>query len=510
MVNLLIQSYLNSFFKDEMMRKVRIISQIIFYLLFLFLLINTTYPLNIKGINIFLTLSPLLAITTSLASGKFLFLEFLPALLIIILTIILGRVFCGWMCPLGTTLDMTDKMFCFQGLRPISPISRLKYYLLISLFIISLFGINIAGWFDPLSLVTRTYSLIILPYLSFLIRVIFDSIYYYLPCLTPSSEPIYSFFKRYLIGYEQSIFAGHILIAIIFMTIVLGGILSKRYWCQNLCPLGGLLSLLSFRTFLKRKVDKLCRECDDCGQFCKMKATFDRGKTYFNERCIRCFNCQSICQVKAIRFEFKARQRANITSAPLSRRGFLFTITGSLALTPMLKLKYQADAPKLIRPPGSLVENEFLSRCLRCSECMKVCPTNGLQPTLLEAELEGIWTPKLVPRIGYCEYDCILCSQVCPSGAIKTITLNEKKKIIIGVAVIDKDVCLPYARNKECLVCEEMCPTPTKAIKFEKVKIGKKLIRRPIVLEKDCIGCGCCEYKCPVKEKSGIVIVKRR
>jgi len=491
-----------------MMKKVRLISQIIFYLLFLFLLINTTYPLNIKGVDIFLRLSPLLGITTSIACGKFLFLEFLPALLIIILTIIFGRIFCGWICPLGTTIDITDKMFrgqtckVFMGQTPI--------YLLIVFLILSLFGINIAAWVDPLSLATRTYSIIILPYLSFLIRVMFDSIYYFLPCLRPYSEPIYHFFKEYLIGYEQPIFTGHILIALIFTTIVLCGILSKRYWCQNLCPLGGLLSLLSFRTLLKREVNKLCGECNNCGQFCKMNAISGLGKTYLVEKCIRCFNCQSICQLGAVKFRFKTSNSNDVIFTNLSRRGFLFTLFGSLTLTPMLKLKSQVDNSRLIRPPGALSEDEFLSRCLRCSECMKVCPTNGLQPTLLDAGLEGIWTPRLVPMIGYCEYNCILCSQVCPSGAIKLITLREKKRLSIGIAVINKDICLPYAKNKECLVCEEMCPTPTKAIKFEKVKIGKKLIHRPLVLEKECIGCGICEYKCPLEGRSGIMIVKKK
>jgi len=491
------------------MKKVRIISQIIFYLLFLFLLINTTYPLNIKGVDIFLRLSPLLGITTSIASGKFLFLEFLPALLIIILTIILGRVFCGWICPLGTTIDMTDKMFKYQRLKPeFSP--KFSFQSLTIILLLSLFGINIAGWVDPLSLVTRTYSIIILPYLSFLIRVMFDSIYYFLPWLRPCSEPIYNFFKEYLIGYEQSIFAGHILITLIFIVIVLFGILSKRYWCQNLCPLGGLLSLLSFKTLLKREVDNLCQECNNCRGFCKMNAIANMGKTYFKEKCIRCFNCQSICQVEAIKFKFKTSKGNNVIFTNLSRREFLFTLSGSLTLVPMLKLKCQVDNSTLIRPPGALSENEFLSRCLRCSECMKVCPTNGLQPTLLDAGLEGIWTPKLVPKIGYCEYNCILCSQICPSGAIKSITLREKEKLAIGIAVIDKDVCLPYAKNKECLVCEEMCPTLTKAIKFEKVKLGKKLIRRPIVLEKECIGCGICEYKCPVEGRSGIMIIRKK
>lgn len=490
-----------------MMNKVRIISQVIFYLLFLFLLINTTY---IKWVDFFLTLSPLLWLTTSLACGKWLLIEFLPALVIILISFILGRIFCGWVCPFGTTLDITDKLFKNRKMQANTNTSCIKYYILILLLIIGLFGINISGWLDPLSLGSRTYSIVILPYLGFLIRMIFDSIYYLLPFLRQYSEPIYDVFKEQLIGYEQLIFTGHILIWIIFVIIILGGILSKRYWCQNLCPLGALLSILSFKSLLKRRVNNSCVNCSNCVRICKMNAIVEGDKTIFRGKCIRCFNCQSKCTSGAIKFEFKVFNGSRKSSKVISRRGFLISLLGGLTLVPTLKLKAQRDNPLLIRPPGALVEDKFLSMCLRCGECMKVCPTNALQPSLLDSGLSGIWTPKLVPRIGYCEYNCILCSYVCPSGAIKKITLKEKKKTVIGIAVIDKDICLPYAKNKNCLVCEEMCPTPTKAIKFKKVMLNKKTILKPMVLEKECIGCGICEYKCPVEEKPGIVIISRR
>jgi MauM/NapG family ferredoxin protein len=490
------------------MKRVRIISQILFYLLFLFLLINTTYPLNIKWVDFFLTLSPLLCLTTSIACGKFLLVEFLPALIVIIITIILGRVFCGWVCPFGTTLDITDKLFKRHKIQTKTNISCIKYYILILVLIVGLFGINISGWLDPLSLVTRTYSMVILPYLSFLIRAVFDSIYFLFPFLRRYSEPIYNVFKEYLIGYEQSIFIGHLLICMIFVAIVLCGILNRRYWCQNLCPLGAILTILSFKTPLKRIVDKSCVDCSSCIGICKMSAIVVEDKSTFRGECIRCFNCQNRCSSGAIKFKFKLFNGSTTATKTISRRGFLISLVSGLTLFPALKLKAKKYNPLLIRPPGALVEDRFLSMCLRCGECMKVCPTNGLQPALLDSGLEGLWTPKLVPRIGYCEYNCILCIQVCPSGAIKKISLQEKKKTIIGIAVIDKNLCLPYAKNTECLVCEEMCPTPTKAIKFKKVTIGKKTILRPIVLEKECIGCGICEYKCPLEAKAGIIIIR--
>jgi MauM/NapG family ferredoxin protein len=172
--------------------------------------------------------------------------------------------------------------------------------------------------------------------------------------------------------------------------------------------------------------------------------------------------------------------------------------------------KKQAN-PDLIRPPGALPEEEFLQTCVRCGECMKVCLTNVIQPTFLEAGLEGLWTPFLVMRLGYCEYSCTLCSQVCPTQAIKKLPLPEKQKTVIGLAFIDKGRCLPYAVQKECVVCEEHCPTPKKAIWFDKKEValrdgGTKVFKQPVVDLDLCIGCGICEFKCPVSDRPAIYV----
>jgi formate hydrogenlyase subunit 6/NADH:ubiquinone oxidoreductase subunit I len=142
---------------------------------------------------------------------------------------------------------------------------------------------------------------------------------------------------------------------------------------------------------------------------------------------------------------------------------------------------------------------------------MKVCITGGLQPTLMEAGLEGIWSPVLVPKIGYCEYRCTLCGQVCPTGAIKRLTVEEKAKVSIGTAMIDKGCCLPYAHSTPCIVCEEVCPTGKKAIWLEEVKVkdadgNMVTVKQPHVDLKTCIGCGICETKCPVIDRPAIYV----
>jgi len=169
----------------------------------------------------------------------------------------------------------------------------------------------------------------------------------------------------------------------------------------------------------------------------------------------------------------------------------------------------------VVRPPGSLPEEEFLGRCLRCAACIRVCSTTGrgLQPALLEAGWEGIWTPILIPRYGYCEYTCILCGQVCPTGAIRRLSEEVKKKTRIGMAYFDKSRCIPWYRNEDCLVCEEHCPLPQKAIilKEEATLLDgrKRIVKRPYLREDLCTGCGICVAKCPIKGEPGIFLTNQ-
>jgi MauM/NapG family ferredoxin protein len=167
------------------------------------------------------------------------------------------------------------------------------------------------------------------------------------------------------------------------------------------------------------------------------------------------------------------------------------------------RLNYRS---KVIRPPAALREDDFLDRCIRCGNCMKVCITNGLQPTLLQTGLTGIWTPQLVPEIGYCEYNCTLCGNVCPTGAIEKLSLSQKKKTRLGLAQIDHSLCLPWAYKTECLVCQEHCPVADKAIKLEDEKISDRIIQKPVVDKFLCVGCGICQNKCPVRPDRAIKV----
>jgi len=177
-------------------------------------------------------------------------------------------------------------------------------------------------------------------------------------------------------------------------------------------------------------------------------------------------------------------------------------------------ITHRSPSPQLIRPPGSLPENDFLDRCQRCGLCMKVCPTNAIHPAFAEAGMAGFWTPNLIMTLGYCEYTCTLCGSVCPTGAIADITSEVKTKtpIRIGSAYIDRGRCIPWSGNGSCIMCEEVCPTSPKAIHLkddfvinpEKEMVPVKL---PYINLKQCVGCGICETKCPVRGKPAIRVI---
>ena len=173
--------------------------------------------------------------------------------------------------------------------------------------------------------------------------------------------------------------------------------------------------------------------------------------------------------------------------------------------------------PRLIRPPGAVIEDDFLARCIRCGQCMRVCPNNALHPTLLESGVEGIWTPYLIARIGYCEPTCTLCGEVCPTGAIVRLTVKQKvgdentPPQRIGTAFFDRGRCLPWAMARPCIVCEEWCPTSPKAIYLREetvldAKGNAVVVKRPYIDPQHCTGCGACEYACPVVDQPAVYV----
>ena len=497
-------------------QNIRRLTQGLFLLLFLFLFLQTESKGNDElgyPVRLFLDFDPLILVTTLLsahAAAK----AFYFSLVTIVITILFGRVFCGWACPLGTLNNLAGSIRKKQPVGMYEKWYRVKYYLLIAILASALFTLQPVGIMDPLSLLIRSFSISVFPFFNYGVRSVFDTIYNINPLnIAAVTEPVYTVLKKTLLTFEQSMYNQSVFIGTLFFIVLGLNFIEKRFWCKYLCPLGAFLGLLSRFSLLKRSVSEGCTSCGVCATVCQGNAQPEVKAHWRSTECLECRNCDDICPQNAVHFGFTGER--NVAAMDLSRRRVLASIITGVASVPLLRAvpiaRPGAQDPVLLRPPGALEEKEFLTRCVKCGECMKVCTTNGLQPTLFEAGVEGIWSPMLVPRIGYCEYRCTLCGQVCPTGAIKKLSLEEKAKVRIGTAMFDKGRCLPWSHGKPCIVCEEVCPTSKKAIWFEEAQVrdrqGKMVtVKQPHVDLELCIGCGICEAKCPVLGRPAVYV----
>lgn len=502
--------------KYRLIQSLRILSQIFFFTLFFYLLLKTHFPGKdyIGQVEIFFHFDPLLALTTMLAA-RAVFFSFIFASATIVLTFVLGRVVCGWVCPLGSIHQFFSFLFKKSKLLQPQPVKKqrvvkltLKYYILIFVLVGAVFSLDLVGFIDPLSLLYRSLAVSFLPAFNYGFNALISLIYQV--HLTSLADSLVQFNENLAVN---SIFIQGFLIGLIFGVLILFNLLYERFWCRYLCPLGALLGVFSRWNIFKLRINpQVCIKCGLCNLHCQTEASPYPGEKWKNSECDYCFTCAAICPTKAISFQVKP-QTEDIAVTNLSRRRLIFSSILGLLVVPFFRFSasHKRASPQLIRPPGALPEDQFLQKCVRCGECMKACPTNALQPALTEAGPEGLWTPRLVPTIGYCEYYCCLCSQVCPAGAIKELTVEEKLKVTIGTAFVDKNRCIPYNLGTNCIVCEEHCPTSPKAIKLVKIEVKQPdgTIKRPaapVVEDELCIGCGICENKCPVVDKPAIYV----
>jgi ferredoxin len=357
--------------------------------------------------------------------------------------------------------------------------------------VLALFGSLQIGIFDPISLITRSFS--------------------------TSLFPAINYWKGSLY-IRQPLFYGGLLISVLFLAILFANRFLSRFWCRVLCPLGALLGVLSGMSLMRvrRDVEK-CTDCQKCLRYCH--GACDPHTELRVSECHVCMNCIEDCPEGAIHFGMPRSNSSIHVPVDVNRRRLIETAVAGVVLFPMMRSVVNAQSDpqhRVVRPPGSIPEEEFLRRCIKCGECMRVCPTNVIQPALLEGGFEGLWTPILINKIGYCEFNCVLCGQVCPTGAIESLTVEKKvgtspfkKPVKVGTAFYDRGRCLPWAMNTECIVCEEVCPTSPKAIWFESSEIrfrdGKtKMLKKPRVDPDLCVGCGICENKCPVHDLPAI------
>lgn len=457
--------------------------------------------------NLPMRLDPL-AMLAHLLASRTLMVGSAAALVTVALTLAVGRAWCGWLCPLGTLLDLFSLRH-WRGTRSAPPEGwrAVKYGLLLTILIAAALTNLTLMIFDPLTLLWRTLSVSVWPALDRIVTAA-ETTLYQLPALSAPVAAFETLARPALLPYEPVFYRYTLLYAGVFAAIILLNALAPRFWCRYLCPLGALLGVLSKAALVRRTVNADCKQCAACARVCPT-GTIQSAQGYASDpgECTMCLECWVICPVT--RFSPQLAVAAWYPYDP-HRRQALVALGVTLAGWGLSHSAVGARRPDsfLLRPPGAR-EDDLLSRCVRCAACNRACPTGAIQPALTEAGLEGLWTPVLIPRLGSCDYSCNACGQVCPVQAIPFLNLTEKRQQVIGKAYIDQNRCIAWADHRNCLVCEEMCPVPNKAIKLEETRVrtadGEWVpVRRPHVIRGRCIGCGACEFKCPVSGAAAI------
>jgi len=522
----------------------RRISQIFFLLLFLWLLLFTSLNLFIRGateitlrapVRLFFEWDPLVALVNALASHS-LYRGLIWSLLILVPTLFLGRFFCGWICPMGTLQHFVGNMpsEAKRGKERIEA-NRYKrwqtgkYVVLIAGLVAALFGSAAIGWLDPFSLLVRSFGLSILPAFNAAARAALTPLETsQVAAIKTTGQTLHTILHYTVLDLRQPHYAQGLVLGVLFIAILALSLRVTRLWCRAVCPLGALLGTVSRWSILGLSKDAAaCDNCNRCLLNCQGGDDPIGGAPWRKSECLMCMNCVGSCPRDSLKFKFfrpKLGNGAEIAMPNLGRRRALTGVAAGAVIVPLMRANTgmgKGRHDRLLRPPGSLDEQEFLSRCIRCGECMKVCPNTALHPTLEEAGLEGLWSPTLVPRIGYCEPSCVLCSEVCPTGAIWQITPKEKGWVVgvgqysqpirLGTAFYDRGRCLPRAMATECIVCEEWCPVSPKAIYVEEAQVidsagNTKTLKQPRVDPSRCVGCGACEYACPLQDRPAVYV----
>ncbi len=454
-------------------------------------------------VNFPIRLDPLLMIAQSIAARQVLA-GSLISIALIVFALLFGRAWCGWLCPVGTLLDIFHPAHNKKKTENVPETwRRVKYLLPVAILFLAIFGNLTLLMLDPITIWVRTMAGAVMPALDFLFSAL-EKVLSMIPGLSDPLGRLDQLVRPAL--FPQAPPPGlrfPWIPAALFVGIVLLNIIASRFWCRYLCPLGGTLGWLSRFSLFKRTVGSGCKDCGVCQYTCPT-GTIDPRRGFASDpaECTMCMNCLPACKLSSTKFQMAIKPGEAMPYDP-GRRSFFGTAVGSVAAFAVIGADQSAKNtnPFLLRPPGA-IEQDLTTKCLRCGECVRACPTGALQPSILDGGLENIFTPVLIPRLGYCDYSCNRCGQVCPVEAITPLTLDEKRQYVLGWAFIDENRCIPWADGNPCIVCEEMCPVSEKAILLEERQVVRAdgyiaTVQLPRVVRERCIGCGICEYKCP-------------
>ncbi len=462
---------------------IKVASQAVFLAIFFILFALASFP--IPGhipVEIFLRLDPLITFATSLAA-RTLLPGILLATVILCSALLAGRIFCGYMCPLGAMLDFANfvlfRKFRKKPIR-VEWLSKVRFGLLAFILAAALCGAGLLLWLSPMSLLTRFSTNLAFPLVG---RALVG---------------------LRLVNYRPVIFLDAV--ALTLFIIVFGSLLlQERFWCRNICPLGALLGLAG-RFGLRPVIGESCQDCGNCIAACPMGAIEGQPKKIRVTQCHQCLACQRVCPSGSVTFSLPQPEILPATSIDpgASRRQFLWLCSAGLSGAALSRLPIRkplqfGKGDRLLRPPGVFDEEAFLERCVRCGECMKVCTYNALQPVRFDQGLLGIGSPHFVMRIAGCDPACAACGEVCPSGAIPKLSLQKKNAAVIGLAKINREACLLW-KDQLCDRCVQACnDSGYRAIE----PVFEDGFMRVRVMESKCNGCGWCEHHCPIKMVGG-------
>ncbi|MGF1508956.1 MAG: 4Fe-4S dicluster domain-containing protein [Myxococcota bacterium] len=530
---------------------IRVYSQLFFFALFTFLLWATWFSrLGGYPVSLFLEVDPLVGFATALSTHT-VYRWLWRGLFVLIPTLLLGRVFCNWMCPYGTLHQFVGWIFNTRNNKERIDSNRyrgvfqLKYVILTVFLVLAFFGSLQIGLLDPICLLVRTFAVAVAPASDLATANLAEMLR---TRVGMDPEPL-SLLTMKPGTPEQRIFAGAWFVGLVIIGLVGMNLVIPRFFCRVLCPLGAFLGVLS--RFALWRIDRdvtKCTDCDLCLRRCE--GASDPQAALRKSECFVCFNCIDDCPEDALSFRLTplpikehvvgtVKKGASLFGRPViskvwdtvrvnpdvSKRRWVFGGAAGVLAFPFLRLSKAVNDrgfhEKAIRPPGSVEESEFLERCIKCDQCINVCPTNVLQPATLEqAGVEGFWTPVMDFSVGFCQLNCTLCSEVCPTGAIQKTPLAKKLgvgkyqdngPVSVGTAFFNRGRCLPWAMETPCVVCEEVCPVTPKAIGTYDVEVERwdgttVTLNRPYMRPELCIGCGICEHECPVIDDAAVYV----
>ncbi len=447
--------------------------------------------------ELFLVIDPLVSLSTGIASRSWVW-SLGCAGIILAACVLVPRGFCGYLCPLGTLIDLFDWAIGKRVTRfRVSGDGwwvHIKYYLLLGIIVAAFGGVLLSGFFSAIPVITR------------------GLLFTLSPLQTGAA-----------IGWHQMppMNVGHVLSIVLFFSVLSLGLLRPRFWCKYVCPSGAVFSLGNLFRATERKVESSCINCNKCVEICP----FDAIKPDFTTRttdCTFCQSCGGVCPTHAIKFVdrwevsgLKIENDPPTNETALGRRGFLSASVGTASGvlgglfaatgTKSFGANLDEDGLRPVRPPGSVPEAEFLQICIRCGECFQSCPSDVLQPLGFQQGLEGLWTPHVVADWAGCASSCNACGQVCPTGAIRALPLDEKRRARMGLAIINESTCLPF-HGEACQLCVDEC-TAAGYDALEFVAVGTEVDElgqpiegtgqlAPLLIPDKCVGCGLCQTRC--------------